>query len=436
MIGWVHRCLRSLLLLSFVLPAAISSGCQFVDGVDAHDEGYVIGHVASRSVCCQACASNASCAMAVFDTLDSTCYAKYSVLKAIAKITTTACVPGLQPSAHQQVGAVHWGGCYNRSTAPFLLDGAQSIQSFGFRTIKIALSRPTINYPWNSPLWPQDSSWSSVADIANHTYFQQLFSMPSFDTFVIVAYSTVDSDEGYFRYGPTVTQLQAETQQFRDLSLLLMTRYPTKKFVLQHWEGDWLIRGKNNTVPPSDIAINGMIQWLQARQAGVSEARKRLGVDNVLCASEVNLVVEAMKGTRNVINGVIPHVQLDLVSYSSYDSQCHIGVFESALAFIESHHNKTRAAPTPGVYVGEYGLPEQTPAAVLQLCVKSATATALAFGVQHLLFWEVYGNEPKEGPHCSPATGPVYDPDKLKGWWLIRPNGTEPWATSYLQQWL
>jgi hypothetical protein len=31
---------------------------------------------------------------------------------------------------------------------------------------------------------------------------------------------------------------------------------------------------------------------------------------SVLLASEVNLVVEAMQGTRNVINAVIPHVQV------------------------------------------------------------------------------------------------------------------------------
>jgi hypothetical protein len=60
-------------------------------------------------------------------------------------------------------------------------------------------------------------------------------------------------------------------------------------------------------------------------------------------------------------------LQLDLISYSSYDSQCRIGEFATVLAFIEAHHNKTEASPTPGLYVGEYGLPEDTPAVKLQV---------------------------------------------------------------------
>eukprot|EP00730_Choanoeca_flexa_P007939 TRINITY_DN12415_c4_g3_i13.p6 TRINITY_DN12415_c4_g3~~TRINITY_DN12415_c4_g3_i13.p6 ORF type:complete len:106 (+),score=10.70 TRINITY_DN12415_c4_g3_i13:2492-2809(+) len=81
---------------------------------------------------------------------------------------------------------------------------------------------------------------------------------------------------------------------------------------------------------------------------------------NVKLACEVNLVYQAMQGTRNVINGVVPHVKLDLLSYSAYDTQCKIGVFAQALAFIEAHHNKTDLSPSPGLYIGEYGLPLNT----------------------------------------------------------------------------
>ena len=129
--------LQRLLLLALLFVPS-STGCQFVDGIDADDEGYVIGPVANQTVCCEVCASNSKCVMAVFDRSDRICYAKQSANSILAKNSTTACLPGLAPSLHHpQLGVTHWGGCYNRSSEPFLLDGARAVQSLGFRTIKV-----------------------------------------------------------------------------------------------------------------------------------------------------------------------------------------------------------------------------------------------------------------------------------------------------------
>jgi hypothetical protein len=129
---------QAVLLLSLTVFVSIKA-CQFVDGVDSHDEGYVIGRVSNQSVCCQACSTNVTCAMAVFDHSSQMCYAKHTVTDVIVKNTTTACLPGLEPSPRiQQLGVTHWGGCYNRSTDPFLLDGALAVQRLGFRTIKVS----------------------------------------------------------------------------------------------------------------------------------------------------------------------------------------------------------------------------------------------------------------------------------------------------------
>lgn len=51
------------------------------------------------------------------------------------------------------LGSTHWNGCYNRSLAPYLLDGAATVRSMGARVIKLALFAPATNYPWNS-VWP------------------------------------------------------------------------------------------------------------------------------------------------------------------------------------------------------------------------------------------------------------------------------------------
>ena len=55
-----------------------------------------------------------------------------------------------------------------------------------------------------------------------------------------------------------------------------------KTFVLQHWEGDWAIRGNYKPEEtPTPQAIEGMAAWLNARQDGVDAARKAVEAKNV-----------------------------------------------------------------------------------------------------------------------------------------------------------
>jgi hypothetical protein len=69
-----------------------------------------------------------------------------------------------------------------------------------------------------------------------------------------------------------------------------------------------------------------MAQWLAARQRGVEMGRGRVKHEvsevAVYHAAEVNLVKSSMDrpGFGNVVDLVLPHVALDLVSYSCYDT--------------------------------------------------------------------------------------------------------------------
>ena len=128
---------------------------------------------------------------------------------------------------------------------------------------------------------------------------------------------------------------------------------------VQHWEGDWSIRGDYNaSQAPTQTAIAGMIAWLGARQAGVEAARAAFrgaappGVA-VLHASEVNLVRTSIDvGFPNVVNTVLPGVAVDAVSYSAYDTEADAAYFGRALDFIAAHHLRTPASPVVAVYVG------------------------------------------------------------------------------------
>ncbi len=93
-----------------------------------------------------------------------------------------------------------------------------------------------------------------------------------------------------------------------------------------------MIRGSvDPRIEPTPLAIKSMIEWLNARQAGVNQARAE--IDPVLSAAkdqptarvyhatEVNRVVDSMKtGVPNMVNRVLPHTKLDLASYSAWDS--------------------------------------------------------------------------------------------------------------------
>jgi hypothetical protein len=161
-------------------------------------------------------------------------------------------------------------------------------------------------------------------------------------------------------------------------------------------------------------------------------------------ASEVNLVAGSMKtGFPNNILEVIPHVALDMVSYSSYDTMAG-DTFGQALDFIATHHNRSNASPTPAVYVGEYGLAQQS-TSLQQL--QSLLTNVIGYGMSpspvygggirraaHIMFWELFDNEAPCMPseRCDGIT-PVFDTSCLRGFWLVRPNNTQSWAWGYLK---
>jgi hypothetical protein len=162
----------------------------------------------------------------------------------------------------------------------------------------------------------------SLVEIAQSPYFRQLFDKP-FTTYILMCFS-VGNDAGYWRKGLTKEQKQDEQRQFYELAKYLLSAYKGtgKTFVLQHWEGDWLIRGNyDRNIDPKPEAISGMIDWLNARQAGVNRAREEVGTRGVRVyhAAEVNRVVASMKeGRPGVVNTVLPRTKLDLVSYSAW----------------------------------------------------------------------------------------------------------------------
>jgi len=127
-----------------------------------------------------------------------------------------------------------------------------------------------------------------------------------------------------------------------------------------------------------------------------------------------------------VTNDVLPQTKCDLYSYSAYDVPTHDPEkFKAALDYL--------ASKAPGgkekIYVGEYGAPDNVVGGPEEQDkrIRSATQTALDWGAKYIVYWELYCNEAKE----KLKEGARPDDKDMRGFWLIRPDGSRPPVTDY-----
>lgn len=324
------------------------------------------------------------------------------------------------------LGVTHVAGSYHLTEGDFLNEGAEKVLALGSRVIKLYLHKPRRSYPF-SGTWPAVRTPTELAATAP---YRAVFRKP-FTTYVLTVYS-MGRPEHYWTKGISPEQKAEETRQFHELTRHLLTTYrgTGKTFVLQHWEGDWAIRGSfDRKADPTPVAIRGMIDWLGARQAGVDKARAeapRRGV-RVFHAAEVNRVAATMRQKRpGVVDRVLPHTRLDLVSYSAWDSQGDGVTFRKALDFIAAHMPDREPFGARNVYVGEFGAPENDFApAKVRATVRNVVRTARDWGCPYVIYWQLYCNEPRRRP--------VRKNDDCRGFWLIRPDGTRAWTWGYLR---
>ena len=485
-----------------------TQSCNFTQDMDYSPTVGGSFHASSSAECCQLCWNTTQCLVGVYQAKGSTCYWKGGHITPQPKPGSglVACVarPPAPPAPPYdcssptancalRLGATHWNPCYFlNSSLPSLLDGAVALAATGMRVIKVAVFNPEAMYPFNSPAWPA-SGFDTLLETAQHQYYRALWAMPEFDTFILIAYSTVGGKGGgdisYWTKGITPEQEAEETRQLRAAAAWLHSTYPEKNFVIENWEGDWASRAGSYdpNKPATPLALASMIKWLRARQQGVTLAREdvkqqqrryrhgkneeeeegggggggeraggELGVEvgggggggggggrvgKIYFSAEVNLVqASRTKGDKNMVNAVLPYVATDMVSYSSYDTESDPENFRAALVYLQQQHNRTAAAPLgpAAVFVAEYGMGENTATAErIAFTVRNVVNEALAFGASFVVYWETFCNECTGGPGCSAGRChdpkvPVADPKRLHGFWLLRPDGSRAWPYTYL----
>jgi len=112
-----------------------------------------------------------------------------------------------------------------------------------------------------------------------------------------------------------------------------------------------------------------------------------------------------------------------LVSYSAYDSLGDPVKLWDAIAEIRRHARTGSMFGKGAVYVGEVGIPENDQTKDLAERWDQLMGVLLAARVHYVVHWELYCNEFAGTPAQPPKT-PVTDPKLMRGFWLVKPDGS------------
>lgn len=333
------------------------------------------------------------------------------LLRAEVARTPAAVTPGVPPLSdvdafNYAVGTQTIGASYQFTNRHRLVETAEAIRDMGASVIKFKLD-------WTGQKGARPENIQTLLDVALHDpVTKEIFNLP-FGYYLLWAYPLGKGREKR-------DEATRREEQIYDLCCHLLRAYSgtRKTFYLGHWEGDWELRGIGSHEDPTPERIAQKVRWLNLRQQAVDDAKRdtpHAGVE-VFCYAEANLVRDAMQGRPTMTNDVIPHTQIDFVSYSSYDTSngknAEVDV-PKALDYIESKLQPKPAIKGKRVWIGEYGYPAcnfspQEQDARSRRLIK----TALQWGCPFVLYWEMYNNEvDKDG--------------KQRGFWLIDDKGVK-----------
>lgn len=369
------------------------------------------------------------------------------------------------------VGAAHISGYYPQNLPwppsdsqkrDYLNEGAAELSAMGSRVIKVWLhpnakawywytANPTFPYVYNSA--PE----YRLRDIANSQQFRDLWAKP-FTTYVMNVMANLpiyengvenigkfgSDPEGYRPVldGMTPQEIAIEENAMYNLAahFLQNYRYTGKTFVLQNHEGDWMLKkySTGSDAIPDATRIQGMKDWINARQRGVTRARNDYGTYgvSVVHALEVNHIKEAQENLGiTVTNHVMPSTNCDLYSLSWWDDvQTRTpATLTSRLQYLASKAPDSQLYGAFNLYLGEYGisenlegpglvLPGELPEQAVQRMIREVTETGLAWGLRYVLYWGLYCNGPQQQNVDRDSF--VATNANMAGNWLIRPQET------------
>lgn len=324
------------------------------------------------------------------------------------------------------VGTQSIGAKYKFSDSPLLVESARQIHRMGSDILKIAV---TPKYQ-DDYMMEKDPEIRSLLDLFQRKpEFAEVCGM-SFPHLQLWIYPFSDTRSA-FRLGH-VPEAEARQvyQEIYDFTAYLLKTYSGsgKSFYLGNWEGDWHLQEEryDHAYDPNETAIRGAIDWFNLRSKAVADARRDTPHEGVqvFFYIEINHVRKALTEDRPaLVNRVLPHIDTDYVSWSSYDITKEAAkrggeegkkMVMDALNYIEAHLPPSDL-PGKRVMIGEYGF-ENASAPSPQLQARYSADLirwGLEWGCPFILYWQLYCNEidAKTRRH--------------RGYWLIDDRGEE-----------
>jgi DNA-binding NarL/FixJ family response regulator len=326
-----------------------------------------------------------------------------------------------------RLGTTHYDGHYFLTNKPYLLEGAEAIERLGMRVVKFWLREHNLlGYGYNSD-W-QITRDARLVDMLKHKYYIAALDRP-FTTVVFEIFPLSQKKDSYL---DIESDFADEEKQFYEMAAYLLKVYANREitFILQHLEGDWMLRGREGASwvekPTKELQrrCSALIRFLAARQHGVERARHEAYSSRckVYHAAEVNRVWDSKRGIPTFTTHILPHVTLDLVSWSSYDG---MNTAVETWQGVELIRQSMRPSPVFGnkaIYIGAIGKPENeaTKSEIIEWWDR-ALGVFFALDMPWIINWELYCNEPNDGAKWDRRSRKA---EEMRGFWLIRPDGS------------
>jgi hypothetical protein len=320
------------------------------------------------------------------------------------------------PTPGFPVGAAGIGARYHFTSDQPNVEEAKVMVGLGAKMHKFNLA----------PLTP--NKWTLLQTAKQDTGIASILTQP-FDVFVFWAYSQNASNASPSPTNPTADNvfapqyLQANYDEIYDLVVWLRTVYngTNRSFFIGDWEMDNKITCSGGCDPlPATIA--NVIAWENTRQQAVDDAKAATPNSSIAVwhYAEINFVQQVMSGSTKprMINAVMPYINPDYVSYSSWDSLWpSITALPAALTYIQAHMQPKPSVPGVRVFVGEFGAKASYWGPDKQASLSmSIIQEVLNWGAPLLFYWAVYDNT-------------------TSGYWLIDATNTpQPVYYSFQQQ--
>jgi hypothetical protein len=286
----------------------------------------------------------------------------------------------------------------NPSADP-LVEAAKQMLAMGTSVIKFRL----LGNPFAKE---RDANLKSLTQLVQDPEFQRIFEMP-FAHYIMWVHA-ITSDRQVTPWHGHMKQevLDKEYKEIYELTQYLLTTYDGtgKSFYLGNREGDWmLLEGSPKKAHKWDQIVNpdapiGMIDWLNCRQRAVEDARNKTPHRDV----QVYFYVEANSVQKSIRNGlvsvaqdVLPFVNPDYVSFSSYDStkpdkDLHHDL-PAALDYMQSKLKPKPGLPAKRVFVGEFESIRKDFTPLQQdAYMRDVIATSIHWGTPFVLYWALY----------------------------------------------